>query len=122
MKLEDAVPLLAGLGQASRLSIFRELVEAGPEGLTPGILAERLGIAAPTLSFHLKGLAAAGLVRARPSARFIVYTVDFDRMAALMAFLTRNCCKGMPHECLAAVETELSRCCAPSPRTRKAPR
>lgn len=112
MKILDAVPMLAGLGQASRLAIFRELVQAGPEGLTPGILAARLRIAGPTLSFHLKGLAAAGLVRARPSARYIVYTVDFDRMAALMAFLTRNCCKGMPHKCLTAVETELSRCSA----------
>ena len=38
-----AVKSLAALAQESRLTIFRRLVQAGPEGLTAGQLAETLG-------------------------------------------------------------------------------
>jgi DNA-binding transcriptional ArsR family regulator len=114
MQMIDAVGVLAALAQESRLAVFRHLVEAGPEGDTPGRLAAKLGISPSTLSFHLKELANAGLVTARSESRFLVYSVDFAKMAALMAFLTHNCCKGMPDECLATMETALSRCCPPS--------
>jgi DNA-binding transcriptional ArsR family regulator len=115
MQMIDAVGALASLAHESRLAVFRHLVEAGAEGDTPGRLAARLGISPSTLSFHLKELANAGLVTSRSESRFLIYSVDFGRMAALMAFLTHNCCKGMPDECLSTMETALSRCCAPSP-------
>lgn len=114
MQMIDAVGALAALAQESRLAVFRHLVEAGEAGDTPGRLAAKLGISPSTLSFHLKELANAGLVTARSESRFLVYTADFAKMAALMAFLTHNCCKGMPGECLATMETALSRCCPPS--------
>ena len=110
MQIKDAVSALSALSHESRLAVFRQLVEAGPAGDTPGSLAARLEIAPSTLSFHLKELSHAGLVTSRASSRFLVYSVDFERMASLMTFLTRNCCRGMPAECLSTVETALSAC------------
>ena len=65
MEVKDAVAALAALAHETRLAIFRLLVEAGPEGDTPGAIAARLDIAPSTLSFHLKELARAGLVTPR---------------------------------------------------------
>jgi DNA-binding transcriptional ArsR family regulator len=125
MQNKDAVAAMSALAHESRLSLFRHLVEAGPAGDTPGNIAAKLGIAPSTLSFHLKELANAHLVTSRASSRYLVYSVDFERMAALMTYLTQNCCRGMPAECLSTVETALSRCppsssCAP-PKKGNAP-
>ena len=117
MKTHEAVAALGALAQETRLGIFRLLVEAGPEGMPAGAIAETLGVAPATLSFHLKELSTAGLVHARQDGRFVIYSADFERMAALMTFLTRNCCKGMPSDCLETMETALSRCC-PTPAKR----
>ena len=113
MDIKDAVTALAALAQDTRLAIFRLLIEAGPEGVPAGHLADALQVPPATLSFHLKELSHAGLAHARPQGRFVFYSADFERMAGLMTFLTRNCCKGMPHECLTTVETALSRCAPP---------
>lgn len=108
--MKSAVASLAALAHESRLAVFRHLVEAGPGGDTPGRIAAAMGLAPSTLSFHLKELANARLVTARQSSRFLVYAADFGEVASLMTFLTRNCCRGMPAECLSTVETELSLC------------
>ena len=113
MEITDAVTALAALAQETRLSIFRLLVEAGPEGTAAGRIAETLQVPAATLSFHLKELARAGLVSSRQERQFIYYRVDFEKMAELMSFLTENCCKGMPQACLTVVETALGSCCSP---------
>jgi ArsR family transcriptional regulator len=121
MEIRDAVKALAALAQETRLGVFRLLIEAGPEGVSAGRIGEKLKIPGATLSFHLKELARAGLVASRQEKQFIYYSVDFERMAALMTFLTQNCCQGMPEACLSGVETALSRCCPPSrARTKKA--
>jgi DNA-binding transcriptional ArsR family regulator len=117
MQTLEAVTALAALAQDTRLSVFRLLVEAGPEGVPAGAIAEALEVAPATLSFHLKELSHAGLVHARQEGRFVIYSADFERMAALMTYLTRNCCKGMPGECLETADTALSRRCAPPKRT-----
>jgi DNA-binding transcriptional ArsR family regulator len=114
MEIKEATASLAALAQETRLSIFRLLVEAGPEGLAAGHIAEALEVAPATLSFHLKELSHAGLLHARQEGRYVIYSADFEQMAALMTFLTRNCCRGMPQECLETVETALARCCTPS--------
>jgi ArsR family transcriptional regulator len=119
METKSAVTALAALAQETRLSIFRLLVEAGPEGIAAGAIGEKLEVPAATLSFHLKELSRAGLVTSRPESRFIYYMADFAHMTALMTFLTQNCCKGMPQECLTVMETALGRCCAPSQPKRK---
>jgi DNA-binding transcriptional ArsR family regulator len=88
--------ILAALSHEHRLGVFRLLVEAGPEGLPAGKIADELSLAPPTLSFHLAQLSNARLLRARQEGRFIHYSADFDAMNALVAFLTENCCGGIP--------------------------
>ena len=89
-----AVKALAALAQAQRLRAFRALVVAGPEGLTPGAIAEQLGVGASALSFHLKELANAGLVASEPRGRNLIYRASFEQMNALLAYLTEHCCQG----------------------------
>jgi len=120
MKTREAVAALGALAQDTRLSIFRLLVQAGPEGVAAGQIAEALDVPAATLSFHLKELAHASLVSSRQEGRFIYYSADFAQMAALMSFLTQNCCQGMPQECLTVVETALGRCCPPQSKRKPA--
>jgi len=120
MENKDAVTALAALAQETRLSIFRLLVQAGPEGVPAGTIGEMLEVPPATLSFHLKELARANLVSSRQEGRFIYYSTDYDQMAALMTFLTQNCCQGMPQECLSIMETALGTCCAPQPKRKSA--
>ena len=122
VETKSAVTALSALAQETRLSIFRLLVQAGPEGLAAGRVGDELEVPAATLSFHLKELSHAGLVTSRQEGRFIYYAVNFENMAGLMSFLTQNCCQGMPQECLTVLETELGRCCAPAPAKRKSTR
>lgn len=94
METENAVAALAALAQQNRLDVFRLLVRAGRDGLPAGQIAERLGIASPTLSFHLAQLRHAGLVEVRRDGRSLIYAADYDGMNELMGFLTENCCSG----------------------------
>ncbi|WP_214096446.1 ArsR/SmtB family transcription factor [Candidatus Methylacidithermus pantelleriae] len=84
------------MAHASRLKIYRRLVQAAPHGLSAGELAQVLKVRAPTLSFHLKALLHAGLIKARHSGRFIYYSADFTAMNKLLSYLTENCCGGLP--------------------------
>ena len=94
MELKSAVTLLGALAQDSRLQVYRLLVQAGPEGIAATEIAERLGIPANTLSFHLKTLSHADLVQSRQAGRFIYYSTNYEQMNALLGFLTENCCGG----------------------------
>jgi DNA-binding transcriptional ArsR family regulator len=96
MEEEAVVRSLAALAHPVRLRVFRALVVAGPQGLTPGVIQEGLAIPATTLSFHLKELATAGLVSQERASRNLVYRAAFDRMNGLVGFLTENCCAGTP--------------------------
>ena len=118
MEINDVVNALAALAQETRLSIFRLLVEAGPEGVAAGRIAEMLEIPGATLSFHLKELARSGLVSSRQEKQFIYYATDFEAMAELMTFLTKNCCQGMPQKCLVDVQSALQRCCPPKTKSK----
>lgn len=89
-----AVQSLAALAQAQRLRAFRALVVAGPDGLTPGAMAEQLEISPSALSFHLKELAHAGLVDSEPQGRYLIYRANFTQMTALLAYLAEHCCQG----------------------------
>jgi DNA-binding transcriptional ArsR family regulator len=92
MKPKSIVVSLAALAQESRLALFRLLVKRGPEGYTPGEISERLDIAAPTLSFHLKTLMVAGLIDVRRDGRFLYYSANFGQMDEIVGFLTQHCC------------------------------
>jgi DNA-binding transcriptional ArsR family regulator len=107
MEERDVVQSLAALAQPIRLQVFRALVVRGASGLTPGAMAEGLGIPANTLSFHLKELTHAGLVTQERASRNIIYRAAFDRMNALLGYLTENCCQGA--NC--AVEVTAGSCC-----------
>jgi DNA-binding transcriptional ArsR family regulator len=89
-----AVKALAALAQGQRLRTFRALVVAGPDGLTPGAIAEQLEVAPSALSFHLKELAHSGLVHSEPRGRNLIYRANFEQMNALLGYLTEHCCQG----------------------------
>ena len=94
--MEDkyVIKALAALAQTNRLQIFRLLVVQGNDGLTPALLAEKLGMAANTLSFHLKELMHADLISQERSGRNLIYRAQYDRMNAVLTYLTQNCCQG----------------------------
>jgi ArsR family transcriptional regulator, arsenate/arsenite/antimonite-responsive transcriptional repressor len=94
MEENDVVRSLAALAQPVRLQVFRSLVVAGPAGLTPGSLVESLNVPATSLSFHLKELVHSGLVTQERDGRHLIYRATFDRMDALIGYLTENCCQG----------------------------
>lgn len=106
--MSSALVALSALGQASRLALFRRLVQAGPAGLTVGDLRSGLGLPGATTSNHLNVLREAGLVRDSRDGRSIVCRADYERMNALVAYLTENCCGG------AGCDTRSPVCPAPS--------
>ena len=85
---------MVALAHAQRLRVFRSLVVAGPEGLTPSVLADQLDVARNALSFHLKELAHAGLVTIEQQGRNLIYRADFSQMNGLLGYLTEHCCQG----------------------------
>jgi DNA-binding transcriptional ArsR family regulator len=95
MEKTDAVTALAALAQDNRLDVFRLLVQAGPGGMPAGAVAEALGLAPNTLTFHFDRLRTAGLVTVRREGRSMIYAAQFDTMNALLGFLTENCCGGI---------------------------
>jgi DNA-binding transcriptional ArsR family regulator len=94
MMLHSMVDRLAALAQPHRLAVFRLLVVAGPVGLAAGDIAERLGLPASSLSFHLAHLKRAGLVSVVRDGRMLTYAADFAAMRGLVDFLVENCCTG----------------------------
>src|ERR1700749_928086 len=92
MEKTKAVTALAALAQDNRLDVYRLLVQAGPEGMPAGAVAEALGLAPNTLPFHFDRLRIAGLVTVRREGRSMIYAAQFDTMNALLGFLTENCC------------------------------
>lgn len=99
MERTGATRAFSALGQETRLEILRALVRKGPGGIAAGSLADALGAPAPTVSFHLKELAAAGLILARREGRSIRYAADYGGLRALVDFLLTDCCQGDPRLC-----------------------
>lgn len=94
MERSEAVAALAALAQDTRLSVYRALVQASLDGLTAGAIAQEVQVAPATLSFHLKTLHHAGLVRYEQRGRHVQYYANYERMSTLLAYLTDNCCAG----------------------------
>ena len=109
MDESDTVRSLLALGHPLRLRTFRALVVAGHAGMTPGVMAEGLGVGATALSFHLKELMNAGLITQQREGRNLIYRAAFEQMNALLAYLTENCCQG--DTCDAASSAA---CCSPT--------
>jgi ArsR family transcriptional regulator, arsenate/arsenite/antimonite-responsive transcriptional repressor len=96
MENKLAVTILSALAQESRLTIYRTLVQAGPDGMSAGKISETTGIPPSSLSFHLKEMSYARIVNSRQESRYIYYSASFKVMNELLAFLTENCCAGIP--------------------------
>ena len=96
MDAHNSIRALGALEQEHRLAAFRLLVQAGHDGMAAGAIAEALGVVPSSMSFHLAQLANAGLITQRRQSRSIIYAADYGAMNALMAYLTENCCGGVP--------------------------
>ena len=115
MNQSQALTGFAALSQQTRLAIVRLLVRAGPEGVAAGDVADKVGVSASNVSFHLKELERAGLIAARRDARSILYRADYDTLRGLIGFLTKDCCGGRPEICAPMLA---DRSCAPAKRKR----
>src|SRR5437773_9739009 len=109
MEKSNAVAALAALAQDSRLDVFRLLVEAGPNGMPAGEIADALDLAPNTLTFHFDRLRAAGLVTVRREGRSMIYAARFETMNALLGYLTENCCAGANDACVPAAACKPAR-------------
>jgi len=96
MENKDVVLALAALAQETRLAIFRALVQAGPAGMSAGDIARHLDVAPSLLTFHLKELIHARLIRQERAGRSLISSANFDVMNGVLAYLTENCCGGNP--------------------------
>ena len=94
MEAASAIGALGALAQEHRLAVFRQLVQAGDKGMAAGAIAEALGIANSSLSFHLAQLRSAGLILQERQHRSLIYRANYPAMNALLAYLTENCCDG----------------------------
>src|SRR3954469_9980571 len=119
MDMSVAAASLSALAHEGRLAAFRLLVKAGPGGMAAGDIARKLRNQPNTMSAQLLLLANARLVHARRAGRSIIYAVDFDRMAALLQFLARDCCNGRPEIC-APLAAAVNRSCPPSEKKHRA--
>ena len=99
MTSAEAITALSALAHEHRLTIFRLLVEQGPEGLAAGVIAEQIGLPPSSLTFHLQHLTRAGLLMARRASRQIFYVADFAAMNSLVGYLTDNCCTATGASC-----------------------
>ena len=94
MNEDQVIKSLAALAHPVRLRVFRSLVVAGAEGLTPSVLSEQLAVASTAMSFHLKELVNAGLVTQERMSRNLIYRAEFAQMDGVLGYLTENCCAG----------------------------
>ena len=94
MDEDKAISALTALAHPQRLRVFRALVVAGQEGLTPSVMADQFAVARNALSFHLKELAHAGLVTVEQQGRNLIYRARYDHMNSLLGYLTEHCCQG----------------------------
>src|SRR3981189_2239479 len=114
MRRAQVVDALGGLAHEHRLAIFRLLVERGPDGLSAGRIADRVGLVPSSLTFHLQSLQRAGLITQRRDGRQLLYSADFAAMNGLVDYLTENCCTDSGVEC--------SSSCAPAQTPKPAKR
>ena len=112
MDERQALSAFAALSQQTRLAVVRALVVAGPEGLAAGVIAERMGVSATNVSFHLKELERAGLIAQRRVSRSILCSASYEALADLVTFLMEDCCAGHP-----AIRENVEKsdgCCSPA--------
>lgn len=87
MKRESAIRVFKCLSDASRLNIISALRGGEAYG---ELLAERLGLSASTLSFHMKKLEEAGLVTSCKEQYYTVYRLNGSVLRMQIAELIRE--------------------------------
>jgi DNA-binding transcriptional ArsR family regulator len=113
METKTAVTALSALAHQGRLSAFRTLIQAGQEGISAGELARRLEVPPNSLSANLTILSHAGLIASRRDGRSVIYSAQYDSMAAVLEFLMEDCCAGSPEICASMAEVlRRSQCAA----------
>jgi ArsR family transcriptional regulator, arsenate/arsenite/antimonite-responsive transcriptional repressor len=91
MDKSGALLALAALGQVTRLELFQLLVARGAEGMSAGSIAERLGVAPSSLSFHLTQLVHSGLLVQRRLGRQLIYSSETATVDELLGYLNAHC-------------------------------
>ncbi|WP_375461099.1 ArsR/SmtB family transcription factor [uncultured Enterovirga sp.] len=114
MDERQAINAFAALAQENRLRIVRHLVQSGPDGLSAGAIAEKVGASSSNMSFHLKELERAGLIQSRRTGRSIIYGATFTALSGLVEFLMRDCCQGHPEVCAPAMAALAACNCVPA--------
>jgi ArsR family transcriptional regulator, arsenate/arsenite/antimonite-responsive transcriptional repressor len=99
MKTAQVIEALGALAHEHRLKVYRLLVERGSPGLPAGAIADGVGLVPSSLSFHLQALHRAGLILKHRESRQLIYSADFEKMNALVGYLTENCCAGSGEAC-----------------------
>ena len=88
----ELVATLAALAQGTRIAIMRLVSPTGENGIAAGEIARSTDTPPSTLSFHLKEMTQAGLLKARNQGRFIYYSLADKALLEAVAFL--NDCLG----------------------------
>lgn len=112
MEIKSAVTALSALAHEGRLRVFRLLVQAGSAGVAAGDIARQLNMLTNTLSANLNLLSNASLVQSRREGRSIIYSVQYDHMRDLLAYLVEDCCAGSPQICAPLADVLRTACCA----------
>jgi len=99
VKTPAVIGALGALAHEHRLAIYRLLVQRGPDGLSAGVIGQRVGLLPSSLTFHLQNLQRAGLIAQRRESRQLIYSADFAVMNGLVSYLTENCCGDSSADC-----------------------
>jgi ArsR family transcriptional regulator len=113
----SAIETFAALAQATRLKVFRRLLNAYPNQLAAGEIARKRKVPHNTMSAHLAVLTRSGLVAVRREGRMMYYCADLNGFQSLVSFLMRDCCNGRAEIC-APLLAELN-CSIPSKKSGK---
>jgi DNA-binding transcriptional ArsR family regulator len=96
MKMNSQVAAIAALARGYRLAVFRLPMRNGPNGLSPGDFATRLGVRGSTLSSRSAQMERAGLARSARRRRNIFCSVHVEGTRRLIRFLTEDCSESPP--------------------------
>ena len=114
MDISSATEAFSALSQTTRLTAFRRLIAAYPEGLAAGKIARLCRVPHNTMSSHLAALLSARLVTAQKQGRMVTYRADLAGFRRLVVFLTRECCGGRADICAPLLADIVDPCCVPA--------
>ena len=115
MEIKVATDSLSALAHEGRLTIFRLLVTAGPQGVAAGDIARHVESPPSTTTANLHILVQAGLAASRREGRSILYSADYDAMTRLLGFLMQDCCGGRPEICAPLAALPIAAACRTQP-------